>query len=108
MDDVTQVAVVRSRRIAHHRVHLCRLGHWQFWPRIEPHRRIRSARVLARKVANDDGRLQSLPQCRAGERAGDKHRRVLDRLRREVGCVHPSQKLGQLGGDGHGVAPSKR
>ena len=57
MDNVAQVAVVGSRRVAHHRIDLRRLGYRQFWPRIEPQRGLGGPAAFSRKVANDGRRL---------------------------------------------------
>jgi hypothetical protein len=101
MDDVAQIAVVRSRRVAHHGIDLRRLGYRQFWPRIEPQRGFGDAAAFSRKVADDGRRIDPCAERRAGERARDQHRRMIDRLGRKVGRADPSQKLGQFPGDRH-------
>jgi len=101
MDDVAQITVVGSRRVAHHGVDLRRLGYRQFWARIEPQRGFRTPAAVSREVADDDRRFYPGTERRAGECAGDQHRRMIDRLRREVGWADPSQKLRQFTGDRH-------
>ena len=40
-------------------------------------------------------------ECGAGDRAGDQHRRVVERLRRQVGSGGSGNKFGEFAGDGH-------
>ena len=105
MDDVAQIAVVGSRCVAHHGIDLRRLGYRQFWPCIEPQRGFGDAAAFSREVADDDRRFYACAERRAGERAGDQHRGMIDRVRREVGRADPSQKLRQFTGDRHPRSP---
>ena len=101
MDDVAQIAVVAGGGVAHHRVDLRRLGERQLEAGLEPHRRIGPAAALARQIADDRGRFEPAAERGAGDRAGDQHRRMVDRRRRQVGGGGPGQKPGQIAGDGH-------
>ncbi len=48
--------------------------------------------ALPREIADDPGGLEPAAHCGAGERAGDQHRRVIERLRRDVGRRGPDQE----------------
>jgi hypothetical protein len=96
MDDIAQITVVGSRRVAHHGIDLCRLGYRQFWPRIEPRRGFGDPAAFPRELADDDRGFNPCAERRAGECAADQHSGMIDRLRQDVGWADPSQKLGQF------------
>ena len=101
MDDVAQIAVVAGRGVAHHRVDLRRVGERKFRAVVEPDRGVGPPPALARQAADDPRRLDAGAECGAGDRAGDQHRRVVERLRRQVGSGGSGNKFGEFAGDGH-------
>jgi len=103
MHNIAQVAVVRRRGVAREGVDLRGIGHWQFGAGMEPQRGVWCPAALPGEITNDPGGLEPRAECRAGERAGDQHRRVLDGLRGEVGRGGPGQELSQFARDGHHV-----
>ena len=84
MDDVAQIAVVAGGGVAHHRVDLRRVGERQFRAVVEPHRGVGPPAALARQAADDPRRFDAGAEGGAGDRAGDQHRRMVERLRRQV------------------------
>ena len=101
MDDVAQIAVVGGRGVAHHGIGLGRLGERQFGAVVEPQRGVGPAAALAGERADDRRGLDAGAQRRAGDRAGDQHRRVIERLRRQVCGRDPGQEIGEVAGDRH-------
>ena len=101
MNDVAKVAVIRRSGVAHHRIRLRGIGNRHAGAGIEPQRRLRPTAALARQLADDcrGGKLRSR-RC-AGDGAGDKHRRMVERLRRQIGHRYASEEVGQLPGNGH-------
>ena len=61
MHDIAQIAVVRGRRVAHHRIDLRRADDRQLGAGVEPHRGLRLAAALLRHVADDRGRFDAAP-----------------------------------------------
>ena len=103
MDDVAQIAVVGRRGVARYGVDLRGIGHRQFGARIEPERSVWCPAALSDEITDDPGGPQPCAQRRAGQRAGNQHRRVLDRLRRQVGRGDLRQVPSQFAGDRHRV-----
>ena len=102
MHDVAQVAIIGRRGIAQHGVASRDLRYRQFGAVAIPQRCVGAAALLQRQIADNPSGLDVRSVGRTCERAGDDHRRMPHRLRRQVLGPCSDEKLRQFTGNGHG------